>query len=61
MTIRKGNWLTNRSIGSLLQEGLGAMVSNQMTDRKTIRSIGLVDNVFVTCFGADFEPEFATF
>ena len=55
--IRKGN----RSTSSLLQEGLGATISNRMTDRMTIRSIGSLDSVFVTCFGADLEPEFATF
>ena len=52
MTIRKGNRSTNWSTGSLLQEGLGATVSNWTT----IRSIDLVDSVFVTCFGADLEP-----
>ena len=57
MTIRKGNRLT----GSLLQERLGTMVSNRMTDRTTIKSIGSVDSVFVTCFRADLEPGFATF
>ena len=61
MTIRKGNRSTNRSTGSLLQEGLGATVSNQMTNRTTIRSIGSVESVFVTCFGVDLEPGFATF
>ena len=61
MTIRKGNQSTNLSTGSLLQEGLGAMVSNRMTDRTTIRSIGLVNSVFMTCFEADVEPRFAMF
>ena len=61
MTIRKGNRSTNRSTGSLLQEGLGATISNKMTDRTTIRSIGSVDSVFVTCFGSNLEPRFATF
>ena len=61
MTIWKGNWSTNRSTGSLLQEGLGATVSNRMTDQTTISSIDLVYSVFVTCFGADLEPGFATF
>ena len=61
MTIQKENRLTNWSTGSLLQEGLGAMVSNRITDRTTIRLTSLVDSVFVTCFGADLELEFATF
>ena len=61
MTILKGNQLTNRSTGSLLHEGLGATVSNWMTDRTIIRSIGSINNVFVTYFGADLEPGFATF
>ena len=61
MTIQKGNQSTNRSTGSLLQEGLGAMVSNRMINRTTIRSIGSVDSVFVTCFGADLEPRFTIF
>ena len=37
------------------------MVSNRMTDRTTIRSIGSVNSVFVIYFGADLEPGFATF
>ena len=61
MTIPKGNRSTNRSTGSLLQEGLGATISNQMTDQMTIRSVHSVDNAFVTCFGADLEPGFAMF
>ena len=36
-------------------------LSNRMTDWTTIRSIGLVDSVFVTCFGADLMPGFAMF
>ena len=58
---RKGNQSTNRSTSSLLQEGLGATVSNRMTDRTTIRSIDSVDGVFVICFTANLEPDFATF
>ena len=61
MTIRKRNRSTNRSTGLLLQEGLGATVSNQMTDRTTIRSIGSVDSVFMTGFGADLVPCFSMF
>ena len=61
MTIWKGNRSTNRSTGLLLQEGLGATVSNRMTDWTTIRSIGSVDSVFVTCFGADLVLGFSMF
>ena len=61
MTIRKGNRSTNRSTGSLLQEGLGSTISNRMTGRTTIRSIGSVHSVFVTYFEADLEPEFVMF